>query len=222
VRLRGFRTGLDERWLPESARIRQSRKPTQLYCLCRFVEATRPIIKRHLDNQLLRNGQVQPASDGQGVLRDRILPPFQLGEDLLAVQSVLSGITLLLGKLAVQAIHAIRRRQGQPPEGYAGRIVDLALPFRRVDDVRLAAPGLASINQWRLLNPCLCGKPGDEVREYPCSEDALDAPHFGPGPGPIGSDGQREYQKLAPRHLVDFRTLKAKLDLERHFPDLLW
>jgi hypothetical protein len=44
----------------------------------------------------------------------------------------------------------------------------------------------------------LLGKPGDEVREYSCSEDNVDAPHLGPGPGPIGPDGQRGYEKLAP------------------------
>ncbi len=44
----------------------------------------------------------------------------------------------------------------------------------------------------------LLGKPGDDVREYSCSEDNVDAPHLGPGPGPIGSDGQRGYEKLAP------------------------
>ena len=44
----------------------------------------------------------------------------------------------------------------------------------------------------------LLGKPGDEVREYSCSEDNVDASHLYPGPGPIGSDGQRGYEKLAP------------------------
>jgi hypothetical protein len=44
----------------------------------------------------------------------------------------------------------------------------------------------------------LLGKPGDEVREYSCSEDNVDAPHLFPGPGPIGADGQRGYEKLAP------------------------
>jgi len=44
----------------------------------------------------------------------------------------------------------------------------------------------------------LLGKPGDEVREYSCAEDNVDAPHLGPGPGPIGPDGQRGYEKLAP------------------------
>ena len=33
----------------------------------------------------------------------------------------------------------------------------------------------------------LLGKPGDEVREYSCSEDNVDAPHLGPGPGIIGA-----------------------------------
>jgi hypothetical protein len=44
----------------------------------------------------------------------------------------------------------------------------------------------------------LLGKPGDEVREYSCAEDNVDEPHLGPGPGPIGPDGQRGYEKLAP------------------------
>ncbi len=42
------------------------------------------------------------------------------------------------------------------------------------------------------------GKPGQIVREYSCAEDNVDAPHIGPGPGPIGPDGQRGYGKLAP------------------------
>jgi len=44
----------------------------------------------------------------------------------------------------------------------------------------------------------LLGKPGDEVHEYSCSEDNVDEIHLGPGPGPIGADGQRGYEKLAP------------------------
>ena len=44
----------------------------------------------------------------------------------------------------------------------------------------------------------LLGSPGDEVREYSCAEDNVDAPHLGPGPGLIGTDGQRGYDKLAP------------------------
>lgn len=44
----------------------------------------------------------------------------------------------------------------------------------------------------------LLGKPGDEVREYSCSEDNVDGPHLGPGPGLIGADGQRGYDKLTP------------------------
>jgi hypothetical protein len=44
----------------------------------------------------------------------------------------------------------------------------------------------------------LLGKPGDEVREYSCSEDNVDLPHLLPGPGVIGPDGQRGYEKLAP------------------------
>lgn len=44
----------------------------------------------------------------------------------------------------------------------------------------------------------LLGKPGDEVREYSCAEDNVDAPHLGPGPGPIGPDGQRGYGTLTP------------------------
>jgi hypothetical protein len=44
----------------------------------------------------------------------------------------------------------------------------------------------------------LAGKPGQRVREYSCAEDNVDAPHIGPGPGPIGPDGTRGYGKLAP------------------------
>jgi hypothetical protein len=44
----------------------------------------------------------------------------------------------------------------------------------------------------------LLGKPEQIVHEYSCSEDNVDAPHLQPGPGPIGADGQRGYDKLAP------------------------
>ena len=44
----------------------------------------------------------------------------------------------------------------------------------------------------------LLGRPGQQVREYSCAEDNVDAPHLQPGPGPIGPDGQRGYEKMAP------------------------
>ena len=44
----------------------------------------------------------------------------------------------------------------------------------------------------------LLGRPTDEVPEYSCSEDNVDVSHLRPGPGRIGPDGQRGYQKLAP------------------------
>jgi len=44
----------------------------------------------------------------------------------------------------------------------------------------------------------LLGQPGQEVREYSCAEENVDAPHLQSGPGPIGLDGQRGYEKLAP------------------------
>jgi hypothetical protein len=44
----------------------------------------------------------------------------------------------------------------------------------------------------------LLGKPSDEVHEYSCSEDNVDAPHLQPGPGPIGANGQRGFDKLVP------------------------
>ena len=44
----------------------------------------------------------------------------------------------------------------------------------------------------------LLGRPGQEVHEYACAEENVDAPHLQPGPGPIGPDGQRGYEKLAP------------------------
>jgi hypothetical protein len=44
----------------------------------------------------------------------------------------------------------------------------------------------------------LLGRSTDEIKEYSCAEDNVDAPHLGPGPGPIGPDGQRGYGRLAP------------------------
>lgn len=44
----------------------------------------------------------------------------------------------------------------------------------------------------------LIGRPGQSVHEYSCSEDNVDAPHLQPGPGPIGPDGQRGYDKVVP------------------------
>jgi len=42
------------------------------------------------------------------------------------------------------------------------------------------------------------GQTGDEVHEYSCAETTLMPPHLGPGPGPIGPDGQRGYETVAP------------------------
>src|SRR5579862_113274 len=39
---------------------------------------------------------------------------------------------------------------------------------------------------------------GKQVQEYSCAEENVDAPHLQPGPGPIGPDGQRGFDKLAP------------------------
>jgi len=44
----------------------------------------------------------------------------------------------------------------------------------------------------------LLGAPEDNVPEYSCAEDNVDAAHLRPGPGRIGLDGQRGYQRLAP------------------------
>ena len=44
----------------------------------------------------------------------------------------------------------------------------------------------------------LIGRPDQQVKEYSCAEENVDAPHLQPGPGPIGPDGQRGYEKLAP------------------------
>jgi hypothetical protein len=35
------------------------------------------------------------------------------------------------------------------------------------------------------------GKPGEGLTEYACNENNIDAQHIGPGPGPIGPDGNR-------------------------------
>jgi len=44
----------------------------------------------------------------------------------------------------------------------------------------------------------LLGKPGDDVHEYSCAEDNVDAPHLGPGPGKIAPNGERGFEKLTP------------------------
>ena len=44
----------------------------------------------------------------------------------------------------------------------------------------------------------LLGEPQDQVPEYSCSENNVDASHQQPGPGRIGTDGERGAQKLAP------------------------
>ena len=35
------------------------------------------------------------------------------------------------------------------------------------------------------------GKPREGLSEYACNENNIDAAHIGPGPGPIGPDGNR-------------------------------
>src|SRR6266849_1154536 len=44
----------------------------------------------------------------------------------------------------------------------------------------------------------VAGKPGEEVREYSCSENNVDATHLGFGTGPIRKDGTRGYENPAP------------------------
>jgi hypothetical protein len=42
------------------------------------------------------------------------------------------------------------------------------------------------------------GQPGEEIKEYSCSENNVHRDHLGFGPGPIGPDGQRGYVDPAP------------------------
>jgi len=44
----------------------------------------------------------------------------------------------------------------------------------------------------------LLGAPGDQVQEYSCAEENVDAPHLQPGPGKIGPNGERGFDDLAP------------------------
>jgi hypothetical protein len=44
----------------------------------------------------------------------------------------------------------------------------------------------------------IAGGPDDQLREFACSEDNVDAKHLGPGPGPIRKDGSRGYDDPAP------------------------
>ena len=42
------------------------------------------------------------------------------------------------------------------------------------------------------------GEPDEQIQEYSCSENNVDAPHLGFGPGPIRPDGTRGYVDPAP------------------------
>jgi hypothetical protein len=44
----------------------------------------------------------------------------------------------------------------------------------------------------------ILGAKDQELKEYSCSEDNVDAPHLGPGPGVIAPNGERGFDKLAP------------------------
>jgi hypothetical protein len=52
--------------------------------------------------------------------------------------------------------------------------------------------------QVRYRRTWLLGRPGDNIPEYSCTEDNVDATHLTPGPGKIGPDGQRGFERLAP------------------------
>jgi len=44
----------------------------------------------------------------------------------------------------------------------------------------------------------ILGRPEQQLKEYSCAENNVDAAHLGPGPGAIGANGERGYEKLAP------------------------
>jgi hypothetical protein len=56
-----------------------------------------------------------------------------------------------------------------------------------VDDSKLYTRKFNYSRTW------LLGKPGEELKEYSCSENNVDRAHLGPGPGPIRKDGTRGY-----------------------------
>lgn len=55
----------------------------------------------------------------------------------------------------------------------------------RVTDPKYYTKPISFSRTWVL------GKPGEGLNEYACSENNIDAAHIGPGPGPIGPDGNR-------------------------------
>ncbi|MGZ6038918.1 MAG: hypothetical protein ACXWKR_09620 [Phenylobacterium sp.] len=58
----------------------------------------------------------------------------------------------------------------------------------RIDDPKYYTRPFTFSRTWVL------GRPGEGLSEYACSENNIDARHLGPGPGPIGPDGNRGYQ----------------------------
>jgi hypothetical protein len=46
---------------------------------------------------------------------------------------------------------------------------------------------------FRYSRTWVLGRPGEELREYSCSENNVDLAHLGPGPGPVRRDGTRGY-----------------------------
>jgi hypothetical protein len=54
----------------------------------------------------------------------------------------------------------------------------------------------------------VAGQPGEEVHEYACAENNVDASHLGFGPGPIRKDGTRGYDNPAPLPPLTPETVK--------------
>jgi hypothetical protein len=55
----------------------------------------------------------------------------------------------------------------------------------RIEDPKFYTRAFDFTRTWVL------GKPGEGLTEYACAENNIDAAHIGPGPGAIGSDGNR-------------------------------
>jgi len=61
-----------------------------------------------------------------------------------------------------------------------------------IEDAKFYTKPITYARTWAL------GEPDEQIQEYSCSENNVDAAHLGFGPGPIRSDGTRGYENPAP------------------------
>ena len=73
-----------------------------------------------------------------------------------------------------------------------GRTPIISTSTRLIEDPKFYTQPFHYSRTW------IVGGPDDQLREFACSEDNVDAKHIGFGPGPIRKDGTRGYDDPAP------------------------